>query len=244
MCVTVIQKWREGQTMANKRTGRPAGRPKTKEYVSLQARVPTVLADLVKRYAAQHGKIPLSVLIRDGLEWRIGDGDPRGTGLYLDEPVGIREEVYDSNTGIASSVPWEDVLQEVRTLREQAQALVAAMEHALERQRVPASGYVYSSNTENAPRVASADGDIPVASMEAQSRLGQAPAGEDTREDIPPYDRAKHHLGLLCPAKDEWGTTGQSLRNTSNQCLACKARAKREKDAKKRAGREAQPVSG
>jgi hypothetical protein len=49
-----------------KRTGRPRGRPKTKEYVTLMARVPQEMADRVKRYAAAHRQ-PLSVVIRDAL---------------------------------------------------------------------------------------------------------------------------------------------------------------------------------
>ena len=40
-----------GTSMASKRTGNPVGRPKTKEYVTMLARVPAELADLVKRYA-------------------------------------------------------------------------------------------------------------------------------------------------------------------------------------------------
>ena len=87
--------------MANKRTGNLVGRPKTKEYVTMLARVPAELADLAKRYAAQHGGVPLSVLLREGLEWRIGDGDPRGTGLYLEESTDTREEPYYSNTETA-----------------------------------------------------------------------------------------------------------------------------------------------
>ena len=86
--------------MAYKRTGRPPGRPKTK----IQDRVSpdtAELAELVKRYAAQHGQIPVSELIREGLEWRIGDGDPRGMGLYLEEPIGMSEKVYSSNTETA-----------------------------------------------------------------------------------------------------------------------------------------------
>src|SRR4029453_7189890 len=41
-------------------------RPKTKEYVTLMARVDTALADQVKRYAGLHRQ-PLSVVIRDAL---------------------------------------------------------------------------------------------------------------------------------------------------------------------------------
>jgi hypothetical protein len=49
-----------------KPTGRPRGRPKSKEYVTLMARVDVALADQVKRYASLHRQ-PLSVVIRDAL---------------------------------------------------------------------------------------------------------------------------------------------------------------------------------
>jgi hypothetical protein len=49
-----------------KPTGRPRGRPKTKEYVTLMARVDLPLADEVKRYASLHRQ-PISVVIRDAL---------------------------------------------------------------------------------------------------------------------------------------------------------------------------------
>ena len=49
-----------------KPTGRPRGRPKTKEYVTLMARVDIALADQVKRYASLHRQ-PISVVIRDAL---------------------------------------------------------------------------------------------------------------------------------------------------------------------------------
>src|SRR5437870_13866122 len=49
-----------------KPTGRPRGRPKVKEYVTLMARVDVALADQVKRYAALHRQ-PISLVIRDAL---------------------------------------------------------------------------------------------------------------------------------------------------------------------------------
>ena len=48
-------------------TGRPRGRPKTKEYVTLMARVPQELAERVERYAGLHQQ-PISVVLRDALE--------------------------------------------------------------------------------------------------------------------------------------------------------------------------------
>ena len=55
-----------------KPTGRPRGRPKTKAYVTLMARVDIALADEVKRYASLHRQ-PLSVVIRDALTRRMDE---------------------------------------------------------------------------------------------------------------------------------------------------------------------------
>ena len=49
-----------------KPTGKPRGRPKTKEYATLMARIPQELVDQVKRYAGLHRQ-PISVVIREGL---------------------------------------------------------------------------------------------------------------------------------------------------------------------------------
>ena len=46
--------------------GRPRGRPKTQEYVTLRACVDAALADRIKRYAAAHRQ-PIAVVIRDAL---------------------------------------------------------------------------------------------------------------------------------------------------------------------------------
>lgn len=51
--------------MPYKRTGRPPGRPKTKEYVTLSARVSQDTADQVGRYARRHRQT-LSEVMRDG----------------------------------------------------------------------------------------------------------------------------------------------------------------------------------
>jgi len=70
-----------------KPTGRPRGRPKTKEYVTLMARVPQDLADRVQRYAGLHQQ-SISVVLRDGLE-------------LLLEDEHYRPFMSDSNTGSA-----------------------------------------------------------------------------------------------------------------------------------------------
>src|SRR5437016_4138658 len=56
-------------------TGRPRGRPKTKEYVTLMARVDATLADQVKRYAGLHRQT-ISDVLRDGLQALLSEQDP------------------------------------------------------------------------------------------------------------------------------------------------------------------------
>lgn len=73
------------------RTGRPVGRPKTKEYVTLMARVPQELADRVQHYARLHQQ-PISVVLRDGLE------------LLLEEDR-YHPFVSDSNTRATPALP-------------------------------------------------------------------------------------------------------------------------------------------
>jgi len=57
-------------------TGRPVGRPKTKDYKTISLKMPQDLLDRVQRYAREHRQ-SVSALIRDGLEWRITEGEPR-----------------------------------------------------------------------------------------------------------------------------------------------------------------------
>ena len=204
------------------------------------ARIPAELAELVKRYAAARGQLPVSELIREGLEWRIGDGDPRGMGMYLSQPTGISEKVHSSNTETAPGVQGEEALQGIRALLVQQGEQIRALAQALERQGVATSDGMYSGNT-TMPAT-----EVAISYQEAQ-HTQPAPLAEEQvpgsaiPTSVPLYDPAKHHLGKLCPKKHEWGSTEQSLRNKESQCLQCKAQAKREK---RQAKREGQPVGG
>jgi hypothetical protein len=114
------------------------------------ARVPAELAELVKRYAAERGQLPVSELIREGLEWRIGDGDPRGTGMYLSQPIGMSEKVYSSNTEKALGIRVAEELQEIRALLVQQGEQIQALTQALERKVEAGGNRMYSSNTKKA----------------------------------------------------------------------------------------------
>ena len=116
-----------------------------------------------------------------------------------------------------------------------AEAQLQAVVQILEQRAV-------QGGSEGDTSIISADGDIPEASMEAQSTLAQTLAVADTREDIPPYDRATRVLGKLCKRGHEWGHTGQSLLKKSN--LGC-PECEREKAVERRQRkREAQLVNG
>jgi hypothetical protein len=58
-----------------KPTGRPRGCPKTKEYVTLMARVDVALAEQVQRYARLKRQT-ISEVLRDGLQVLLSDQDP------------------------------------------------------------------------------------------------------------------------------------------------------------------------
>ena len=132
--------------MAYKATGRPVGRPKTKEYVTLLARVPADLAELVKQYARQHG-LSVAELIREGVEWRVGDGDPRGMGMYLEQPTGTSDKTYYTNTETASGAESSAVLEDIRAALASQAMQIQALTETLERQAMLSSADMYSSNT-------------------------------------------------------------------------------------------------
>jgi hypothetical protein len=76
-------------------TGRPVGRPKTKEYSTLLARVPQELINRVKDYCNTHN-LTISELIRDGLEQRMAQ----------------TEILYSSNTN-KTSIPKDMISKDI-----------------------------------------------------------------------------------------------------------------------------------
>ena len=100
-----------------KPTGRPRGRPKTKEYVTLMARVDLSLANQVKRYASLHRQ-PISVVIRDGLTLLMEEypfaGDRSGPHrLAAHEFLSDRyESPLDMLLGETDSTEREDLLSD------------------------------------------------------------------------------------------------------------------------------------
>ena len=223
--------------MAYKPTGKPVGRPKTKEYVTLLARVPADLAALVKRYAGEHGQ-SVAALIREGVEWRIGDGDPRGMGLYLAQPIDHSEKVYDTNTDTARGEERGALLRELRAEQVRQGAQLQAVVQALERQTgIPHASRTHYGQTEHVQ--------APRGEMSRPTANVPEVRGEDTRQTgIPPYDTTRYYLGRLCPHQHDYHGTGHSLLRRHNQrCRECERLGKRAAREAKRQATEERPLA-
>src|SRR2546428_3444233 len=93
-------------------TGRPVGRPKTKDSKTISLKMPQDLLDRVQRYAREHGQ-SVSALIREGLEWRMTEGAPRRQPAHgqrssrhtafdeLAQPVHLLQEGRPFDEGLA-----------------------------------------------------------------------------------------------------------------------------------------------
>jgi hypothetical protein len=233
--------------------GRPVGtRMATVELDTLSFKAPKEFADRVRRYSKEH-RCGVSELVRDGLEWRISEqSDPRAWRPGA-ETVG--EPIYEGNTGNTVKVEMgvellhgmlSALVDEVRQLRNAVQAL---------EQRIEEPGSRHAPMITGNTGITSADGDIPVASMKAQSVSEQAPAGEDTRVSVDVSGRWRERAFTFDPAKHQWGELchkqhdrdgGQSVREQdNNECVDCRwERSTAYKERKRQAKRKAQLVSG
>ena len=102
-----------------KPTGRPRGRPKTKEYVTLMARVPQELADRVQHYARLHQQ-PISIVLRDGLELLLEEDRYRpflsdmngGSYIVSDTKEDTSSFVYDTKEASTAVPPAPGILSD------------------------------------------------------------------------------------------------------------------------------------
>jgi hypothetical protein len=137
--------------MAYKSTGRPVGRPKTKDYTTISLKIPTTLLDRVKTYKGRHRQ-SISELIREGLEWRIGEGDPLAQRYATGD---IAEQEYNGNT----EIPFEtervsvspNVLQQILDTLAHQDTRLHTLTQALEQRAVVATPSEYSGNTTKVP---------------------------------------------------------------------------------------------
>ena len=210
-----------------KPTGRPRGRPKTKEYVTLMARVSQDLADRVKVYRS-HKRQTMSDVLRDGLELLL-EQEHEQAPLYVYDRKGekpsmmsdTKEEIADimSDSKDAETVNMSDTKEErAGRLRRARSAKV--------------------SDTKGDMSAITSD------TKEAQTAGTPEPAILSDR-NIPTFDPSKYCLGKLCPRAHEHGTTGQSLLKISNRhCPACDREKWHEKgSAQRQAKHQAPPAA-
>jgi predicted DNA-binding protein len=218
--------------------------------VTISMRLPKELHIRLEQYAAQHRQ-SISELVRDGLEWRLEEGDPRGLGAASTQDD---EAYYISNT----TKTLADICQALARQEAHLQALV----QALERQAPGGSNGLVAGNTaresENpvlpaAPVPGGNDGQIetiaatpennfyeqvemvPSVTENGSEQIETVPTPAeniarqidivpDQSETVPAYDTSKHKLSGLCSRGHDYHGTGQSLRKKSNgACLACEA---------------------
>jgi len=211
--------------MPRKPTGRPPGRPLGSGHLDNPKRITVWLSGetyaKLEAYAdGRHyhrGEPQLAVCMRELLVHALACP-------YKNQTQNIPILHGDSNR------PIENVLAVAKNIYEQIETITAAPENNYyeQIQTVPMVTENIYEQIENIPTT-------------EENISEQIEIVTDQSDTVPGYDTTKHHLGKLCPNKHTWGSTGQSLRNADNQCLECKALAKREKRKAKRA---AQPVAG
>jgi len=145
---------REGEGMAEvSRRGRPKG--STTATVALETvsfKAPREFMERLRGYAKQHRQ-SVSELIRDGLEWRLNEGDPlvyrygEGSAVYREEEgnAGGFTALRESLTALAT---------EVREMRAAMQALEQRIAGSCqEREQKEITGNTITDNTENSSGV-------------------------------------------------------------------------------------------
>jgi hypothetical protein len=102
-------------------------------------RLPKELHTRLEQYATQHRQ-SISELVRDGLEWRLSEGDPRGLGAASTKDDAV---YYMSNTA--------SVLADMRQALARQEAQIQGLVQALERQTTVGSNGLVASTADTAP---------------------------------------------------------------------------------------------
>jgi hypothetical protein len=213
-------------------TGRPPGRPKTKEYETLTARVPQDIADHARAYASRHRQT-LSDVLRDGLHLLLEEDRYHP---YMSDVNGTPEIVSDI------IVPKNEA--EIVANTNGTPEIVSDMIH-MQRLRAIVSDAI---QTAGEPEIVSDTNDIHPVPLDAEA-LAALPAAPVTIQiderptgvSVPPFDIMKYALGEICKHGHDYQGTGQSLRRLADhECLACqRARAQAARQRK----RQAAPVA-
>jgi hypothetical protein len=220
--------------MAYTRTGRPPGRPKTKEYVTLMARVPQDLADQAKRYAGLQRQT-MSDVLRDGLLMLLQEEDPYRP--YVSDMHRVQEIVLDTKAAIpaldsATSQPGivsdsntvaEPYTQEGTLVSETTQTESTPLEEYGETLQQARNDFERALEPEE-QRIWQIE-DMPLEQPEPLPAVTlEAPVYDNrqTESSVPAYDTTKYALGKLCPRGHAYHGTGKSLvRRSNNHCVRC-----------------------
>jgi hypothetical protein len=194
--------------MPYKRTGRPPGRPKTKEYVTLSARVPQDQADQVGRYATRHRQT-LSEVMRDGFTLLLQEdryapfvSDTNGTPENVSDNIPTATEILSDTNGTQEILSDALHMQRLREIvsdtmsTEPAQEILSDMNGALDVEDMPREPVT-----------------IPV-------------------QPVLDYDPHKYRLGSPCQAAGHLSHGDRNLRGImSGVCVACAEEKKATKAA-------------
>jgi hypothetical protein len=208
-----------------KPTGRPRGRPKTKEYVTLMARVDVALAGRVKRYASLHRQ-PLSVVLRDALTLLM-DEYPSGADLRAPHRVAEHEFLSDRYESPLDTLVGEtDSAGLAKLLSDTNNFAIEIIMSDMNR----GTGYMSDKNENDAIMSDAKPAPADIASDRNAGAEGQLLS---TPELV--FDATKHILGKLCPRLHDYEGTGQSvLRRTNRHCILCDREKFRERQQAKR----------
>jgi hypothetical protein len=224
--------------MAKTSTGRPVGRPKGTrraivEMETLSFKAPKELVERVKTYARQRSR-PVSELVRDGLAWRLEEGDPLNMrfGTTIDGAVEGENTGNTNIMGVSAESLHSTLLALVAEIR-QLHVAVQAIE-----QRLGEGG-----SGEFAGNIGITEGDgIRDQAGESEGIAGQA-SGEKTTPvrsgrafELNP---AKHFLGEICKNLHDHDGQGHSIRQKggAHECVECKTDRSRAYKARQRAAR-------
>jgi hypothetical protein len=225
-----------------KPTGRPRGRPKTKAYVTLMARVDITLADQVKRYASLHRQ-PISVVIRDALallmeEYPFAGDRAAPQRLAAHEFLSDRyESPLDTLIGETDSVEREALLSDRNeAMIETVLSSTNGEDSYVSDTKASISDKTSDRNTESTAthidgpahaRSHKASDRKTVAHKVSDTKAGKSSMVSDMKEgttasrpepvllsdtNMPTFDTHTYRLGKLCPREHGYEDTGQSLR--------------------------------
>ena len=230
-----------------KPTGRPRGRPKTKEYVTLMARVDITLAERVKRYAAIHRQ-PISVVLRDALTLLMEEY-PSGADLAGPHRLAAQEFLSDRYESPLDMLVGEIDSAGVDTFVSDTNG-EAVDDLLAEGERQPpilsdTKEMMSDRNQETAKSRTVARGRAHPRKASDTKAVLPAPSGPAILSDtnVLAFDTSKYSLGKLCPRGHDYHGTGQTLRRLPRHiCLQCdKEQTSERRQAKRATVRPLQP---